>query len=160
MGRAAHVLCEGKWGFGVREGMSQGVCGYLWEMHWQKGRDGPRFTCRTVCVGAPGDTHRGVKPPTVPHIAHKERQWWQTQTGEESVKNTSIHNRWFVPAESEWSPGAIQICGRCIYNLYWKHRPGCSYFACMSERFLMWNYSTFTSQVWFKVCIDQWFNLS
>lgn len=29
VGRAAHVLCEGKRCFGVREGVSQGVCGYL-----------------------------------------------------------------------------------------------------------------------------------
>lgn len=84
----------------------------------------------------------------------------QTQTGEESIKNASICNRWFVSADLGWWPGAIQICGRRIYNLYLKHRPGCSYFACMSERFLMWNYSTFTSPVWVKLCRDQWFNLN
>jgi len=70
--RAAHVLCEGKGGFGAREGVSQGVCGYLREVGWQEGRDGPWLTCRTVC-SAPGDTRRGVKPPTVPHITHEER---------------------------------------------------------------------------------------
>lgn len=149
---------QSKWGSGVRGELPQRVsCAYSWEMGCREGTDGWSLQDSLWCPR--GHAEESETTCSTPH--HSWREWWrQMQTVEELIKNTSICNRWFISAESEWSWEAIQICGKCICNLYLKHRPDSSCFACMPELFLMWNYLAFTSQVWFKLCIDQWFVLN
>lgn len=128
----------------MRQGVPQAVCGYLGEMSWWEGWDGHLQDGVLVLQGTlTGERSHLQWFYTTP----EERRWRETQTGEESVENTPICTRRSVSAEMERSPGATQIFGRCIYNQYLKHRLSCSYFAWMAERFLMWNYSTFTNQV-------------
>lgn len=69
MGRAIHALC--KWGFWGERGSATEGLWLLVSSGWRESRNGPRLSHRTVC-GAPGDTHREVKLPTLPHTTHGE----------------------------------------------------------------------------------------
>lgn len=73
MSRAAHALCKGEWAFWGEGGSVTKGLWLLVSNGWCEGRDGPGLSRRTVC-GAPGDTHREVKLPTVPHTTHGDRE--------------------------------------------------------------------------------------